>query len=120
MRIPSAASRSPPMPKVSSDGSSAFSSRTTSEAWRSPEASPATMASFMYVYPGPRRRRRIWRLRSDAGASKRQIPRFARDKSGSFERRVVHQPRQGDAAEDQSDEHLEEKPDPLFARALPQ
>src|ERR1700720_4496316 len=37
------------MPKVSIAGSSTFSSRRTSAAWRSPAASPATRASFIGV-----------------------------------------------------------------------
>src|SRR4051812_8102837 len=37
------------MPNVSSAGSSFLSSRTTSDACRSPDASPATMASFISV-----------------------------------------------------------------------
>src|SRR6266705_1765455 len=114
MRIPSAARRSPPMPNVSSDGSSAFSSRTTSEAWRSPEASPAMMASFMAgCHPEPRRRRGI------PCAHARGIPRFARNDTSS-QWKVVHRPRQRDAAEEETDEDLDEEDDPLAPGVLPQ
>src|SRR5438067_3001880 len=108
MRIPSAASRSPPMPNVSSEGSSDLSSRTTSEACRSPDASPATMASFMVGG---------WQLA--VGRDCRPAANCQPPTANSFIRRVIHQPRQGDAADEQPDEHLQEEPDALLARALP-
>ncbi len=45
--IPAACILSPPMPKTSTDGSFAFSSRTTPDPWRSPEASPAITRIFL-------------------------------------------------------------------------
>src|SRR5438132_7369785 len=115
MRIPSAARRSPPMPKLWSEGSKAFSSRRTSEAWRSPDASPAMMASFIGVRRWPLAVGRHLRLTAASEASVRPTANGA-----SSQREVVHPPRQGDAANEEADEDLHEEDDAVASAAFPQ
>src|SRR5438477_10137023 len=98
--MPSRASKSPPMPNVSSSGSSFLSSRTTSDACRSPDASPATMANFTSAVPDPEPRKRR-RTRYAQG-----ILRCAQDKTSS-QRERIHDPRHSDAAEEERAENEE-------------
>src|SRR5581483_3920206 len=117
--MPSRARRSPPMPNVSSFGSSRFSSRTTSDACRSPDASPATIASFTpaLAVPGSGSRVPSEFAHLCSGPGTRDPGRF----SVSFaEREWVHDPSQHNAADEQRAEDEKEKPDALFARVLPQ
>src|SRR5579872_824377 len=117
--MPSRARRSPPMPNVSSLGSSFLSSRTTSDACRSPDASPATIASFTPALavprPGSRVPGRFVRLCSGPGTRDpgRLVVSFA-------EGERVHDPGQHNAADEQRAEDEQEKLDPLFARVLPE
>src|ERR1700730_5529118 len=108
------------MPNVSSCGSSCLSSRTTSEACRSPEASPATMASFMKTaHP-------VARLPGCPVAEALNAHTLAWQPGNlatwqpSFQWERVHPPRQGDAAEEERQEDEEEKADALGARLFPE
>src|SRR5947199_4682802 len=89
------------MPNVVSGGSSFFNSRTTSDACRSPEASPATMASFIAVV-GCR-----WPVAGDR-------------LNVSFQRKGEHHPGQRDPAEEEREKNEKKEADALPSLALPQ
>src|SRR5438132_9855995 len=114
--MPSRARRSPPMPKVCSVGSSFLSSRTTSDACRSPDASPATMANFT---PAPRPVAELLGC-SVARRSVAEQPSNRATQQPSFEREGIHQPRQRDAAEEQAAEHKQKESNALAPRMFPQ
>src|ERR1700737_3801313 len=105
------------MPKVSRRGSRRFRWRTTSAACRSPEASPATMASFMAAPRPP-----VAQLLSCSVAANTvaEQPSNRATQQPSSQRERVHHPAQCNAAEEQGAEHEQEKPDPLLAAVLPQ
>src|SRR5689334_20744503 len=98
------------MPNVSISGSRRFSSRSTSAAWRSQDASPAMMASF--ISPNFILSEAKDLATTSGGGSNRQTLRFAqRELLESPQRKRVHQPRQHDAAEEERAEDEEEKAD---------
>src|SRR6266545_5707098 len=103
------------MPNVCRVGSSFFSSRTTSDAWRSPDASPATTANFTPALP-------VAGLLSCSVArwNSPQQPSNRANKQPSFQWERIHHPRQRDPAEKQRAENQEEKSNALLPCALPQ
>src|SRR5581483_304330 len=109
---------SPPIPNVVSAGSSFLSSRTTCAAWRSPEASPATIASFKSGAPS-------WSADassahpSHADEDVRTPTEYTRALLSSQWQRI-HRPPYGNSAEEQRDEDPEKEADALARRALPQ
>src|SRR5438445_5575805 len=101
----SRASISPPIPNVISSGASFFNSRTTCAAWRSPEASPATIASFMVgLFPPWSDRRLACR---PGGQARRLSLHEGLESHRSSQWKRIHRPADGNSAEEQRDEDPE-------------